>query len=173
MPSRLSDAFKEHPVCIPYKILDLASVQELPDSYTWNTPVQANDSRSRMVSHLSVPVIDLGDPSAVTLIGCACKEAGVFQITNHEVPKDLLIDVQRAGRDLFSLPLQQKMKAARKPDGLTGFGVARISPFFPKLLWSEGFTMVGSPIEHARQLWPHDHARFWYLLTLNDIICQF
>ena len=33
-------------------------------------------------------------------------------------------------------------------------GSARISSFFPKLMWSEGFSIMGSPVEHASQLWP-------------------
>ncbi|TKY54923.1 Gibberellin 3-beta-dioxygenase 1 [Spatholobus suberectus] len=31
----------------------------------------------------------------------------------------------------------------------------RISSYFSKLLWSEGFTIMGSPAEHATKLWPH------------------
>ncbi|KAF5934753.1 hypothetical protein HYC85_025882 [Camellia sinensis] len=58
---------------------------------------------------------------------------------------------------------KQKLRAMRSPDGLTGYGVARIAPFFPKLMWSEGFSAVGSPEEHARQLWPHDYTTFWYV----------
>lgn len=159
MPSRLSDAFKEHPVYIHHKIIDFSSVKELPDSYAWTA--LAGEAFPGTITNLSVPVIDLRDPNAMMLIGRACKEWGVFQITSHGVPRDLMTDVERAGKDLFSLPLQEKMKVARKPDGVSGYGVARISSFFPKLMWSEGFTIVGSPLEHARQLWPHDHARFW------------
>ncbi|KAI4381946.1 hypothetical protein MLD38_007961 [Melastoma candidum] len=155
MPSRISDALKDHPVCVPHKILDLGSVKVLPDSYAWNAPPLAYDWTS---SDSSVPVVDLGDPGASVLIGRACKDGGVFQITNHGVPRELLTEVEWAGMDLFSLPLQQKMRAARKPDGVSGYGVARISSFFPKLMWSEGFTIVGSPIEHARRLWPRDRA---------------
>ncbi|KAI4387038.1 hypothetical protein MLD38_004902 [Melastoma candidum] len=155
MPSRISDALKDHPVHLPHNILDLGSVKELPDSYAWNAPPLPCD---RTVLDLSVPVIDLGHPGASTLIGHACKEWGVFQMTNHGVPRDLLTEVERAGRDLFSLPLQQKMRVARKPDGVSDYGVTRISSFFPKLMWSEGFTVIGSPLEHARLLWPHDRA---------------
>ncbi|KAI4331222.1 hypothetical protein MLD38_029428 [Melastoma candidum] len=158
MPSRLSDAFKDHPVYAHCKIIDFGSVKELPDSYVW--AARDDEATPRIITGSSVPVVDLRDPNAVTLIGLACKEWGMFQITNHGVPKDLMVELERAGRGLFSLPLQQKMKAARKPDGISGYGVARISSFFRKRMWSEGFTIFGSPLEHARQLWPHDHTRF-------------
>ncbi|KAK8669148.1 hypothetical protein V6N13_106586 [Hibiscus sabdariffa] len=49
---------------------------------------------------------------------------------------------------------------ARPPSEVIGYGSARIYPFYPKLMWSEGFGMMGSPVEHARKLWPQDHAKF-------------
>ncbi|MCE3216343.1 gibberellin 3-beta-dioxygenase [Datura stramonium] len=73
---------------------------------------------------------------------------------------EILLTIWKRPKRLFSLPLQQKLKAARSPDGIAGYGVARISSFFSKLMWSEGFTIFGSPLEHARQLWPHDYNLF-------------
>ncbi|XP_010254241.1 PREDICTED: gibberellin 3-beta-dioxygenase 1-like [Nelumbo nucifera] len=159
MTSRLSEAFRAHPVHLHHGDLDLESVREVPDSHAWP---QLDDYPSVHSSFdvESVPVIDLSDPNAVKLVGHACKTWGVFQVTNHGIPMRLLEDVESHGRRLFALPPQQKLKAARLPDGISGYGLARISSFFPKLMWSEGFTIVGSPIEHARQLWPQDHTRF-------------
>lgn len=167
MPSRISDAFKAHPLHLNHKHLDLNSVQELPDSYAWTGVEEA-----ALITE-SVPVIDLADPNASELVGHACKSWGVFQVTNHGVPGRLLDDIESAGRRLFCLPAQQKLKAARSPDGVAGYGLARISSFFNKLMWYEGFTILGSPLEHARQLWPQDYSKFWYSLllmqTLNDM----
>ncbi|XP_030525166.1 gibberellin 3-beta-dioxygenase 1-like [Rhodamnia argentea] len=161
MPSRLSDAYKDHPVYLHHKYLDFDSLKELPDSYTWTTQPEDHPCPNSVSGREStVPVIDLHRPSALDLIGHACRTWGVFQVTNHGVPERLLDSIQSAGENLFSLPVQQKLRAARLPDGIPGYGVARISPFFPKLMWSEGFTIVGSPLEHARQLWPNDHAEF-------------
>ncbi|GMY34115.1 gibberellin 3 oxidase 1 [Fagus crenata] len=158
MPSRLSDAFRAHPVQLYHKHQDFNSLQELPDSYAWT---QRDDyPSSESFSSESIPIIDLKDPNALTLIGHACKTWGVFQVTNHSIPIKLLDDIESAGRSLFSLPTQQKLKAARSPDGVSGYGLARISSFFPKLMWSEGFTIVGSPLEHFRQLWPQEYSKF-------------
>nr|ANS71251.1 GA3ox3 [Vitis vinifera subsp. caucasica] len=158
MPSRISDAFKAHPLHLNHRHLDLNSVQVLPDLYAW-AGVDENPSGDSLITE-PVPVIDLTDPNASELVGHACKSWGVFQVTNHGIPGSLLDDIESAGRSLFSLPAQQKLKAARSPDGVAGYGLARISSFFNKLMWYEGFTIFGSPLEHARQLWPQDYTKF-------------
>lgn len=160
MPSRLlSQAFGAHPLNHPHKYLDLNSMKELPDSHEWMLACDEQPSIEGPNVE-SVPIIDLNNKNAMELIGHACKTWGVFQLVNHNIWKSLLEDVELAGKRLFSLPTQQKLKAARSPDGAGGYGVARISSFFPKLMWSEGFTVIGSPLEHARQLWPQDYQNF-------------
>ncbi|RWR73252.1 gibberellin 3-beta-dioxygenase 1-like protein [Cinnamomum micranthum f. kanehirae] len=157
MPS-LSEAFRAHPVHLHHSHLDFGSVKEVPDTHAW-PPLDEHLSGDKFDVE-SVPVIDLGDPNVVSHIGHACETWGVFHITNHGISKQLLSDVESQGRHLFSLPTQQKLKAARHPDGVAGYGLVRISSFFSKLMWSEGFTIVGSPLEHARQLWPCDYIQF-------------
>ncbi|KAG6430019.1 hypothetical protein SASPL_108078 [Salvia splendens] len=159
MPSiALSDA---------HKFLDLNSVKELPDTHAWTSPpldVGGCDGPDPE----GVPIIDMNDGSAQELIGHACKTWGVFQVINHGVPNNLLDEIEQTGRSLFSLPMHQKMKAARAADGVSGYGVARISSFFPKLMWSEGFTITGSPTDHARLLWPHDHRHHQFCNTVDE-----
>uniref|UniRef100_A0A6N2KDQ3 gibberellin 3beta-dioxygenase n=1 Tax=Salix viminalis TaxID=40686 RepID=A0A6N2KDQ3_SALVM len=168
MPSRslLADAFRAYPVHEQQKNIEFTSLQEIPDSHKW---AQLDDELQHPLMDPfiteSVPVIDLREPHALQKIGHACKTWGVFQVTNHGIPTSLLESVESASRSLFSLPIQQKLKAGRSPDGVSGYGVARISSFFSKHLWSEGFTIVGSPLEHFRQLWSHDHT--------NDIIEEY
>lgn len=158
MHTRVADAFKAHPM-VNQKHLDLKSMKELPESHAWLS--QDGSPSYGSSSSEQVPVINLKDPNAMKLVGHACKTWGVFQVTNHGVPTNLLEEMEAAGRKLFALPIQQKLKAARAPDGVSGYGVARISSFFPKLMWSEGFTIIGSPYEHARKLWPNRYSRFW------------
>ncbi|KAL5574628.1 hypothetical protein UlMin_016327 [Ulmus minor] len=164
MPSRsLTDAFKSHPVHLDHhKHLDFSSLQELPDSYAWTQPEEKYNpcSGEEKFGSESVPIIDLNDPNALKLMGHACKTWGAFQITNHGIQKELLDDIETTGRSLFSLSSEQKLKAARSPEGVSGYGLARISSFFSKLMWSEGFTIVGSPLEHFRKLWPQDYNKF-------------
>lgn len=158
MQTRVSDVFKPYPM-MNQNPLDLNSMKELPESHAW---LSLDESPSNgPMSPDPVPVINLKDPNAMKLVGHACKTWGVFQVTNHGVPKILLEEMESAGRKLFALPVQQKLKAARAPNGVSGYGVARISSFFPKLMWSEGFTIIGSPYEHAHKLWPNRYSRFW------------
>nr|XP_043637000.1 gibberellin 3-beta-dioxygenase 1-like [Erigeron canadensis] len=144
--------------------LDLSSMKELPDSYAWSLMDDNNhgykSSSTNCISDEPVPLINLKDPNAIKHIGHACKTWGVFQVINHDIPTAVLDDMEASGRKLFALPVQQKLKAARTPDGVSGYGVARISSFFPKLMWSEGFTIIGSPYEHAQNLWPQDYKNF-------------
>ncbi|KAJ4957612.1 hypothetical protein NE237_024723 [Protea cynaroides] len=158
MPSRLAEVYKAHPAYLHHNHLDFESLREVPESHAW-PPLDDYPSRDSYGAE-SVPVIDLADPNSVKLVGYACKTWGVFQVTNHSISMRLLDNIESEGQRLFSLPRQQKLKAARLPDGISGYGVARISSFFPKLMWSEGFTIVGSPAEHARQLWPQDFSSF-------------
>ncbi|KAG9131345.1 hypothetical protein Leryth_006175 [Lithospermum erythrorhizon] len=153
MPARLEDTFRAH----PQKCLDLNSMQELPETHAW-TP--SDNYPSVGTGSSPIPVVDLNDENALELIGHACKTWGVFQVVNHNIKKSLLDEIEAAANGLFSLPMQQKLKAARSPDGVSGYGMARISSFFPKRMWSEGFTILGSPLEHARQLWPRDYKIF-------------
>ncbi|GFZ11819.1 gibberellin 3-oxidase 2 [Actinidia rufa] len=150
-----------HPVHSNYKHLDFNSIKELPESHAWTSQLDdQNPPGSHTCGADSVPVIDLNDQNAPDLVGHACKTWGVFQVTNHGIKRSLLDEIEAKGKGLFSLPIQQKLRAARTPNGVSGYGVARISSFFPKFMWSEGFTIFGSPIEHARQLWPQDYTHF-------------
>ncbi|XP_076886934.1 gibberellin 3-beta-dioxygenase 1-like [Bidens hawaiensis] len=138
--------------------LDLYSMDKLPESHAW---LSLDDSPSYNSSSPDpVPVVNLNDPNAMNLIGHACKTWGVFQVTNHGVPTNVIDEMEDAGRKLFALPIQQKLQAARAPNGVSGYGVARIASFFPKLMWSEGFTIIGSPYEHASKLWPNYYSKF-------------
>ncbi|KAK7325199.1 hypothetical protein VNO77_29357 [Canavalia gladiata] len=162
MPS-LSEVYRTHPVHVQHKDPDFNSLQELPESYTWTHL----DTNSNCVMKESVPVIDLNDPNASKLIGHACKTWGVYQVVNHGIPTRLLDEIQWVGQSLFSLPSHQKHKVARSPDGVAGYGLARLSSFFPKLMWYEGFTIAGSPLEHFHQLWPQNYSKHC------DIVMQY
>ncbi|KAF6166975.1 hypothetical protein GIB67_030668 [Kingdonia uniflora] len=113
-------------------------------------------------------------------MGHACETWSVFQITNHGVPMHLLEGVEFQGKRLFSLPAQQKLKAARSPDGIFGYGVARISSFVPKHLWSEGDIMEKYEKEvkelsaklmllilGSLRIAKEDHNRFGKVLGIN------
>ena len=158
--------------------LDFGSVLQLPESHVWTDDDDSGNNRCTCLGRqpravaasppveASPPVIDLQAPDAVELVGDACRTWGVFQVTNHGVPYDLVEDVEEQARRLFELPNDQKLKVLRAPNGVTGYGVPRFSPFYSKLMWHEGFTIAGSPMEHARLLWPNHSEEFWYVHAL-------
>lgn len=152
----LSEVYRDHPLR-PHHIipLDFASVSTIPDSHVW----PKSDGFSFGESS-SVPVIDLMDANASELLRNACETWGAFQLVNHGIASSLVEEVRYEAGRFFALPAGQKMKVLRSPSGATGYGVARITPFFSKYMWHEGFTIIGSPIDHAREVWPHDHERF-------------
>lgn len=143
-----------------HKPLDISSLTDLPESYAWQgfDKFPSTDSTASE----NMPVIDLADPEAMELIGHACRTWGTFQLTNHGIPKKLLEVVEEASRELFALPMEQKLKAAESPNGgIPGYGQAKIASCYAQKMWSEGFTVFGSPLEHFRQLWPQDYNKYW------------
>ncbi|XP_057466589.1 gibberellin 3-beta-dioxygenase 1-like [Actinidia eriantha] len=178
--SNLCEVYRKTPLK-PHHIipLDFQSVKSVPDSHVWSdcddySPTEVLDSHLWSESHNfpiqdehiipnehpSIPIIDLTDPNAIDYVGQACHTWGIFHVTNHGLPLGLFEEVETEARRLFSLPAQQKMKALRSPGGATGYGSARMAPFFSKSMWHEGFTIMGSSVDHARVLWPNDYNRF-------------
>ncbi|CAL9118103.1 unnamed protein product [Musa acuminata var. zebrina] len=138
----------------PLHQLELNTLSHVPDAYAWSA---LNDLP---YGDDVVPVVDLASPDAVGLIGRACEEWGAFQITGHGIPLHLLDRVEAQTRLLFSLPTAQKLKAARGPGSLSGYGLANTSSFYSNIFWSEGFTIIGSPYDDARKLWPEDYEEY-------------
>ncbi|CAK9185475.1 unnamed protein product [Ilex paraguariensis] len=158
--STLSEVYRDNPLHPQHIIpLDFESAHTVPESHIWP---ETNDFQHSGWSNgeLSIPVIDLMDPNVVEHIGHACETWGMFQVIGHGVCLSLLEEVEAEARRLFELPARQKMKALRSPGGATGYGTARITPFFSKNMWHEGFTIMGSCVDHAKELWPRNYKRF-------------
>ncbi|WMV07949.1 hypothetical protein MTR67_001334 [Solanum verrucosum] len=157
--STLEESFKENPQSLQHILpIDFHSIQEVPNSHLWpninNSPISHDEKNP------NVPIIDLLAPNVVELIGHACKTWGIFQVVNHGVSLKLFDEVESQARRLFALPVEQKVKVMRSTTSATGYGIARITPFFSKFMWHEGFTIMDSPLGHAKELWPHDYQIF-------------
>ena len=73
-------------------------------------------------SVLHVPTIDLEDSdeqNLVQLISKASQDWGLFQIVNHGIPTQVIQDLQKAGKDFFELPQEEK-DVYGKPPGYEG-----------------------------------------------------
>ncbi|KAK7293615.1 hypothetical protein RJT34_16485 [Clitoria ternatea] len=160
MATTLSEAYRDHPLHLHQIIpLDFSSIRTLPDSHAWPHTEEDDDDNDHGAGSC-IPIIDLMDPNAMELIGLACEKWGAFQLKNHGIPLTVIEEVEIEAKRLFALPADRKLKALRSAVGATGYGRARISPFFPKHMWHEGFTIVGSPCDDAKKIWPNDHPRF-------------
>ncbi|KAK4274395.1 hypothetical protein QN277_017621 [Acacia crassicarpa] len=136
--------------------IDFSSTRRLPESHRWS-----NVCSNVVDGSVSIPMVDLQDPNAMETIKLACEEWGIFQLKNHGIPLSLLKEVDEEIKRFFSLPAEQKTKALRPPGGKSSYGSPYISPFFPKVMWHEGFTMTGSCYDDATQVFPeHDLAHF-------------
>ncbi|XP_038885582.1 gibberellin 3-beta-dioxygenase 1-like [Benincasa hispida] len=155
----MADHDQELPPPSQFVPLDFSSIQTVPESHLWPDSNELSLA-VELDERVSLPIIDLLDNGASELLGRACEEWGMFQLINHGVPKTLIDEAEEETRRLFTLPARQKMKALQSPSSITGYGMAGISKYHPKLMWHEGFTVLGSPVDDAKKLWPNDYKRF-------------
>ncbi|XVF87167.1 hypothetical protein PTKIN_Ptkin18bG0097200 [Pterospermum kingtungense] len=73
-----------------------------------------------------IPVIDLRDPEAKTLIVKACEEFGFFKLVNHGVPMEFITRLEAEALRFFNLPQSEKDRAG--PPNPFGYGSKRIGP---------------------------------------------
>ncbi|KAJ6926132.1 gibberellin 2-beta-dioxygenase-like [Populus alba x Populus x berolinensis] len=73
-----------------------------------------------------IPVIDLTDPHAKTLIIKACEEFGFFKLVNHGVPMEVMTKLEALASSFFNLPQPEKDKAG--PPNPFGYGNKKIGP---------------------------------------------
>ncbi|XP_075504100.1 gibberellin 2-beta-dioxygenase-like [Primulina tabacum] len=72
-----------------------------------------------------IPVVDLSDPDAKTLIVKASKEIGFFKVVNHGVSMELISKLEDEAVRFFGLPLEEKQKSAGTANPF-GYGNKRI-----------------------------------------------
>ncbi|KAK9141569.1 hypothetical protein Syun_010969 [Stephania yunnanensis] len=156
--------------------LDFDTVRKLPETHTWPSLDKGNDVSLLSFSSSGqelVPIIDLSSEKATEMVGRGCETWGTFQVINHGVSLRVLENMESQCRLLFSLPTHEKMKGLRPPDGASGYGLPRISRFHSKLMWIEGFTIMGgssSLLQLAPKLFPHNYTTFWYTYIYNIYI---
>ncbi|CAA2978421.1 1-aminocyclopropane-1-carboxylate oxidase-like isoform X1 [Olea europaea subsp. europaea] len=85
-----------------------------------------------MAGSLQLPIIDLASSDCISTsssIRQACMNCGFFYLTNHGVEGDLLCEVLEGNKKFFELPLEEKMKLARKENrGYTPLYAENLDP---------------------------------------------
>ncbi|EOY24270.1 2-oxoglutarate and Fe(II)-dependent oxygenase superfamily protein isoform 1 [Theobroma cacao] len=70
-----------------------------------------------MSEALQLPIVDLSSPDCISTANAirqACMDHGFFYLVNHEVEEELLKEVFEQSSKFFSLPVEEKMKLAKK-----------------------------------------------------------
>ncbi|XP_052201866.1 flavonol synthase/flavanone 3-hydroxylase-like [Diospyros lotus] len=110
---------------------------------------------------LEVPVIDLGcgeeeEEEVVRLVAEAGREWGIFQVVNHGIPNEVISNLQRAGRQFFELPAEEKELYAKPANSksVEGYGTKLQKEVDGKKGW----------VDHLfHRIWPPSaiNYRFW------------
>ncbi|KAK3164198.1 hypothetical protein QOZ80_1AG0014010 [Eleusine coracana subsp. coracana] len=175
--SSLQEAGKNPPMAqaIVRGHLPVPNVQELAQAWNRSSePVPERYLRAEeeatadeVVAGGVIPVVDLSkllDPQAtekeLAKLGTACKQ-GFFQLINHGVPDEVLLDAKRDITEFFKLPLETKEVYKQLPDGLQGYGSAFVFSETQKLDWSNMLYLLLRPIElRDMRFWPAQPPSF-------------
>ncbi|KAG6407210.1 hypothetical protein SASPL_130194 [Salvia splendens] len=75
---------------------------------------------------VSIPVVDLSQSGAKTVIFEACKELGFFKVINHRISMDFVTQLESEAMKFFKLPPPEKAKSG--PPNPFGYGSKVIGP---------------------------------------------
>ncbi|KAJ1283473.1 hypothetical protein BS78_03G131100 [Paspalum vaginatum] len=160
--------------------LQVPNVQELAQSGEQLVPdryVRTEEgSADVVVTGCPLPVVDLGrllDPRSsqeeLANLGSACQQ-GFFQLVNHGVPADVILDVKRDIAEFFRLPLEAKNVHAKLPDGLQGYGQVFVFSETQKLDWSDMLYLMLRPVESRdMSFWPTTPPSFRSSVDLYSV----
>ncbi|ESR39682.1 Flavonol synthase/flavanone 3-hydroxylase [Citrus sinensis] len=109
-----------------------------------------------------IPTIDLDDPvqdRLVRSIAEASREWGIFQVTNHGIPSDLIGKLQAVGKEFFELPQEEKEVYSRPADAkdVQGYGTKLQKEVEGKKSWVDHlFHRVWPPSSINYRFWPNN-----------------
>ncbi|TKW28476.1 hypothetical protein SEVIR_3G325700v4 [Setaria viridis] len=115
-----------------------------------------------------LPVVDLGrllNPESweeeAAKLRFACEEWGFFQVLNHGVPEEVIVNIKRDIQEFFNLPLEVKNAYAQRPGDLQGYGQAYVFSEDQKLDWADMLGILTQPPEaRDTKLWPAQPLTF-------------
>ncbi|XP_048331494.2 gibberellin 20 oxidase 2 [Ziziphus jujuba] len=79
---------------------------------------------------------------AIEHIRSACLSHGFFQVTNHGIEPSLIDEAHQHMLSFFKLPVDEKLRAMKKPGSTFGFSGAHVERFTSKLPWKETLTFA-------------------------------
>lgn len=133
-----------------------------------------------MAKTLALPIIDLASADRISTansIRQACMDCGFFYLVNHGVDENLCQKVFEANEAFFSLPLEEKMKLARKEHrGYTPLYAENLDPSSSSKGDSKESFYIG-PLEEITSLgflnqWPSEEVLPGWRSTMEDYCRQ-
>ncbi|XP_009779784.1 gibberellin 2-beta-dioxygenase-like [Nicotiana sylvestris] len=122
-----------------------------------------------------IPVIDLSDPEANTLIIKACQEFGFFKVVNHGVPIEIMTKLESEAVNFFNLSQVEKDKAG--PANPFGYGNKRIGSN-GDVGWVEYLLLTTNPdLSYQKSIAiPGNSHLFWslvneYVSAVRNLAC--
>ncbi|XP_039021767.1 protein SRG1-like [Hibiscus syriacus] len=150
------------------KSLPVPSVQELVRNDPQSVPekyVLHHEDRPTVLdmapSSFDIPIIDFallakGDEDETRKLDLACKHWGFFQIINHGVAEELLINMKAAIAAFFELPLEEKNQYAQAGTDFQGYGQQYVVSEEQKLDWCDMMFLITLPPQIRNlKYWPH------------------
>ncbi|KAK7373121.1 hypothetical protein VNO80_06519 [Phaseolus coccineus] len=126
--------------------------------------------------HLEVPIIDFSNPNEEKVlheIVEACREWGMFQIVNHEIPSHVISKLQSAGKEFFELPQEEKELIAKPAgsDSVEGYGTKLQKEANGKKGWVDHlFHIVWPPSSINYRFWPKNPPSY---REVNEEYCKY
>nr|DAD46352.1 TPA_asm: hypothetical protein HUJ06_004582 [Nelumbo nucifera] len=165
VPALTSNGFTPEPV---QRVQELAEsgIKSLPPRYI--KPEEERKPTYETVSKAELPpVVDLsgieeGDVQQLSVLSCACREWGVFQVGNHGIPSERLKSVMRVSRGFFDLPMAEKLKYANNPVTYEGYGSRLGVQKGIPLDWNDYYFHLLRPISatNGQQKWPRQPTEY-------------
>ncbi|KAJ8545309.1 hypothetical protein K7X08_017892 [Anisodus acutangulus] len=137
--------------------------QPLVENFSHIRTCKHNTSSGHVYTGI-IPVIDLLDPEANTLIIKACQEFGFFKVVNHGVPIETITKLESEAVKFFNLSQIEKDKAG--PANPFGYGSKRIGSN-GDVGWVEYLLFTTNPeLAHQKSITiPGNSLLFWALVN--------
>ncbi|CAI8600386.1 unnamed protein product [Vicia faba] len=139
-------------------------------------------------SNIHIPVVDilnLTSPSSsqqeLQKLHSALSSWGFFQVINHGMTTLFLDKVREVSKQFFELPKEEKLKCAREPDGIEGYGNDVIFSEKQRLDWTDRVYLKVHPQDQRNfNVWPQKPNDFRSIVLqytenlrqLNEVILR-
>ncbi|CAI9297317.1 unnamed protein product [Lactuca saligna] len=146
-----------------------SNIKSLPESYIF--PAESRPGDAIVPFFNTIPVIDLhtGRHHAVQQVLEACRDFGFFQVINHGVDENLLIDTRMVVKEFFDMPNEEKAdlfsedanKKCRLCTSTYDYDIEK------NHLWRDNLHHQCHPVDDFIHLWPQKPARY------RDVIMKY